>query len=151
MSILATAILSSIVLPVSVNAISVRSSDHNIFTTTILNIEATTQTGNQTTTDCGQSSVVNCSDPAVNCNSNTTNCDLVQEFGVPAINLFSGAFGLIAVISLIMGGINYTTSEGDPKKISRAKIRIRNTIFAVVFYLFLYAFLNFLVPGGIFK
>jgi hypothetical protein len=90
-----------------------------------------------------------CTDPAISCTSN--NCNLIDEYVVPTINLLSAAFGLIAVISLILGGINYTTSEGDPQKVSRAKLRIRNTIFAVVSFLFLYAFLNFLIPGGIFQ
>jgi hypothetical protein len=90
-----------------------------------------------------------CTDTAISCTSN--NCDLVQEYVVPTINLLSAAFGLVAVISLILGAINYITSEGDPQKVSRAKVRIRNTIFAIVSFMFLYAFLNFLVPGGIFQ
>jgi hypothetical protein len=90
-----------------------------------------------------------CTDPAISCTSN--NCNLEDEYVIPIINLLSASFGVIAVISLILGGINYTTSEGDPQKISRAKVRIRNTIIAVVAYMFLYAFLNFLIPGGIFQ
>lgn len=90
-----------------------------------------------------------CQDPAISCTSG--NCDLITEYLAPAINVFSASFAVIAVISLILGGINYTTSEGDPQKVARAKVRIRNTIFAVVAYMFLYAFLQFLVPGGIFK
>jgi hypothetical protein len=94
----------------------------------------------------GSSSI--CTDPATNCSS--SDCGLIQEFVTPAINLLAAAFGLIAVISIILGGFNYTTSEGDPQKVSKAKMRLRNTIFAIVSFLFLYAFLNFLIPGGIF-
>jgi hypothetical protein len=94
----------------------------------------------------GSSSV--CTDPATKCS--TSDCGLIQEFVTPTINLLAAAFGLIAVISIILGGINYTTSEGDPQKVSKAKVRLRNTIFAIVSFLFLYAFLNFLIPGGIF-
>ena len=90
-----------------------------------------------------------CQDPSISCSAD--NCDLISKYLGPAINVFSAAFAVIAVISLILGGINYTTSEGDPQKVARAKVRIRNTIFAVVAYIFLYAFLQFLVPGGIFK
>lgn len=91
----------------------------------------------------------NCSDSAISCTS--SNCNLIQEYVVPTINLLGASFGLIAVISLIFGAINYITSEGDPQKVSKAKLRIRNTIFAIVSFMFLYAFLNFLVPGGIIK
>jgi hypothetical protein len=93
----------------------------------------------------------NCADPAISCNSNSSHCNLIQEYVVPTINLLSVAFGLIAVISLLLGAINYITSEGDPQKVSRAKVRIRNTVFSIVAFMFLYAFLNFLIPGGIFK
>jgi len=90
-----------------------------------------------------------CKDTAIDCSS--SNCNLIQEYVVPTINLLSVAFGLIAVISLLLGAINYIASEGDPQKVSRAKMRIRNTIFSIVAFMFLYAFLNFLIPGGIFQ
>lgn len=79
------------------------------------------------------------------------NCDLIQLYLNPLIDLLSAAFGLIAVISLIMGGIEYSSSEGDPQKSSKAKNRIAKTIVAIVAYFFLYAFLQFIVPGGVFN
>jgi hypothetical protein len=87
-------------------------------------------------------------DPGATCNRD--GCDLVKKYVNPGINLLSIIFGLIAVISIILGGINYATSEDDPQKVSRAKDRIAKTVFAVVAYFFLYAFLQFLIPGGIF-
>lgn len=87
-------------------------------------------------------------DPAVYCNADK--CDFVAKYVNPAIKLFSLSFGLIAVISIILGGINYSTSEGDPQKAASAKSRITNTIIAIFAYLFLYAFLQFLIPGGAF-
>jgi hypothetical protein len=112
--------------------------------------------GGSCTTSCAEAQDSKCTDPAISqplpgCASSNSNCNLIQEYVVPTINLLGAAFGLVAVISLIMGGINYTTSEGDPQKVSRAKIRIRNTIFSIVAFLFLYAFLNFLIPGGVIK
>jgi hypothetical protein len=89
------------------------------------------------------------SDSSVTCNG--SQCDLVSKYVNPAIGLLSVVFGLLAVISLILGGINFATSEGDPQKASKAKQRIFNTVVAVVAYVFLYSFLQFLVPGGIFN
>ena len=80
----------------------------------------------------------------------SSNCDLIKLYINPAINMLTVAFAIIVVISLIIGGINYTTSEGDPQKVSRAKNRIFNTIFALIAYIFLYSFLQFLIPGGAF-
>jgi hypothetical protein len=87
-------------------------------------------------------------DPAVKCTKD--NCDLIAKYVNPAIDLFSLSFGLIAVISIIFGAIQYSASQGDPQKTAAAKSRISNTILALVAYLFLYAFLQFIIPGGAF-
>jgi len=84
--------------------------------------------------------------PALACSR--SNCDLVATYVNPLINLLSVVFGLIAVASIIMGGIQFSASEGDPQKASRAKNRISNTIVAIFAYALLYGFLEFLVPGG---
>lgn len=92
-------------------------------------------------------------DPAANPNAKCTkdNCDFIKKYINPFINLLSISFGLIAVISIIYGGIQYSASGGDPQKVTQAKQRIVKTIIAVLAYFFLYAFLQFIVPGGIFK
>lgn len=113
-------------------------------------INVTAQGGSNqpnSTTDC--TSGVCSSDPAIACASN--NCDLIKKYVDPAINLLSLAFGVIAAISIVMGGMQYSASTGDPQKISAAKSRITNTMIAIVAYIFLYSFLQFLVPGGIFN
>jgi hypothetical protein len=88
-------------------------------------------------------------DPNADCSKH--GCDFVDKYINPSINLLSLTFGLIAVISLIQAGIQYIMSTGDPQKTSQAKSRITNTIIAVIAYLFLYSFLQFLVPGGLFN
>jgi len=105
--------------------------------------------GSATASGCTQST----SDPAATCstNGNGGTCDLVQKYVNPAIDLLSVIFGLLAVISLILAGINYATSEGDPQKASKAKRRIANTVIGIVAYMFLYAFLQFIIPGGAFR
>jgi hypothetical protein len=90
------------------------------------------------------------SPPPSSASCNSSGCDLITEYLQPAINLLAGVVGIIVVISLIMGGIEYSTSEGDPQKSAKAKRRIANTLFALIAFFFLYAFLQFLVPGGIF-
>lgn len=95
------------------------------------------------------SSVDPAADPNADCENNK--CDFIKKYVNPGIQLFSAAFGLIAVISIIMGGIQYTASAGDPQKVTAAKKRILNTIVAIVAYFFLYGFLQFLVPGGLFN
>lgn len=66
------------------------------------------------------------------------------------INVLSGLVGIIVVISIILGGIQYTASSGDPQKIAAAKRRILNALVAFFAFIFMYAFLQYLIPGGIF-
>jgi len=75
--------------------------------------------------------------------------DFIDKYINPFILLFSGLVGVFAVISIIMGGIQYAASADDPGAVSKAKQRIFNTIIGLVGYLFLFAFLNYLIPGGI--
>ncbi len=67
-----------------------------------------------------------------------------------AINALSALVGIVIVISIIMGGIQYAASGGDPQKVSAGKERILNAIVAFFVFIFLYAFLQYIVPGGVF-
>lgn len=67
-----------------------------------------------------------------------------------AINLLSGLVGVIVVIMVIIGGIQYMTAGGNPQAVATAKKRITNAILAIVALLFMYSFLQWLIPGGIF-
>ncbi len=79
-----------------------------------------------------------------------TNCDLVKNYLNPAIQLVSAMVGIAITISIVIGGIQYGSSAGDPQAVAAAKARIRNAIIALLSFLFLYALLNFLIPGGLF-
>jgi hypothetical protein len=81
---------------------------------------------------------------------NESGCNLSATYIQPVLDLLSGLVGVVVVISLILGGIQYSASEGDPQKSAKAKNRIAKTIFALFAYFFLFAFLQFLIPGGLF-
>jgi hypothetical protein len=91
------------------------------------------------------------SDPALNNTKCPTvaKCDLVQGYINPFINFLAALVGVAVVISIVIGGIQYSSSGGDPAKAAAAKNRIRNAIVALVAFFFLYALLNFLIPGGL--
>ena len=65
-----------------------------------------------------------------------------------ALNILTGMIGLLAVIGIILSGIQYTTSAGDVAKTTKAKRRIFEIVLGVIAYLVLYAILQFLIPGG---
>jgi len=65
-------------------------------------------------------------------------------------NVLSGVVGIVIVIMIAVGGLQYSMARDDPQAVNVAKTRIKNAIFALVIYLFGFAFLQYLVPGGIF-
>ncbi len=65
------------------------------------------------------------------------------------LKLLAGAVGLIIVLMLIIAGIQYMTSAGDPSMVKKAKERIINAITALVLFVTAYAIINFIIPGGV--
>lgn len=80
-----------------------------------------------------------------------TRCDLTKVYVVPLINIMAALVGIIVTGSIIYGGIQYASSADDPQKVSQAKSRITNSLIALASFFFLYAFIQWLIPGGIFK
>jgi len=99
--------------------------------------------------------VQNCTDPAVGNTSCTdtdptkTSCGLLTQYVQPFINFLSALVGVAVTISIVIGGIQYGSSAGDSAKVSAAKNRIRNSIIALLAFIFLYTLLNFAIPGGL--
>lgn len=77
------------------------------------------------------------------------NCGIVYYI-VTFTNILSAVVGIVIVVMIAVGGIQYTTARDDPQAVSAAKHRIQNAVLALVFYLFGFAFLQYLIPGGIF-
>ncbi len=91
----------------------------------------------------GGTSIPTCGSPGDKCDN------FIDKYINPFIVLLSGLVGVAAVISIIVAGIQYSSSADDPATVSKAKQRIFNTIIGLVAYIFLFAFLNYLIPGGI--
>ena len=88
--------------------------------------------------------------------SNTVNFETdpdaqkIQGYLQDGINLLTGLAGLAITASVIIGGIQYSTSGGNPQAASAAKKRISNAFLALLALVFLYTFLQWIVPGGVF-
>jgi hypothetical protein len=66
------------------------------------------------------------------------------------INFGAAGVGLIVVIMMIIGGLQYSLSRDNPQAVQAAKAKITNAVIAMVSFIFVYAFLQWIVPGGIF-
>lgn len=61
------------------------------------------------------------------------------------INLLLFVLGIIAVIMIVVGGIRYTTSDGDPGKTKSARDTILYSVVGLVVAMLAYAIVNFVV------
>lgn len=97
-----------------------------------------------------------CTDSALtaaqNCPSGSTALECTEiytEFIKPLIQFLAIGVGVIVVIVIIIGGIQYATSAGNPQATAAAQKRIFGAILALVAFALLYALLNWVVPGGL--
>jgi hypothetical protein len=99
-------------------------------------------------------SIPGAQDPATNFDSSPctdpSNCNIVTDYVNPFINKFLAPMAILAVIiGVIWGSVEYTTSGGDPQRVASAKAHIQKALIGLVSFMFLYALLNWLMPGGL--
>ncbi|HUP26586.1 MAG TPA: hypothetical protein VM124_03010 [Candidatus Limnocylindrales bacterium] len=79
---------------------------------------------------------------------NQSNCGIIKYL-VLFIKFLSAIVGVVIVASIIIGGITYSASKDDPGATAAAKKRIANAILALGLYVFMFALLQYLIPGGV--
>ncbi|MDF2461227.1 MAG: hypothetical protein K0S68_630 [Candidatus Saccharibacteria bacterium] len=82
-------------------------------------------------------------------NNSSANGGAIVNYLKTILKLLGGAIGLFIILMLIIAGIGYITSFGDPTQIKNSKGRVVNALTALLLYLMMFALLQFLVPGGI--
>ena len=63
------------------------------------------------------------------------------------INVVLGVLGIVAVVIIILGGVQYTTSAGDPGKVKKAKDTILYGIVGLIVALLAFAIVNFVLSS----
>lgn len=66
------------------------------------------------------------------------------------IRFLSIGAGLVVIASVIVAGIQYTTSRGDPQATAKAMGRIRDALIGLLIYIFIFAILNWVIPAAVF-
>lgn len=66
------------------------------------------------------------------------------------VNFLSIGVGIIVIIMIIVGGIQYSLAGDSADATGKAKTRITNALIALFAYLFIFAFLQWIIPGGLF-
>ena len=57
--------------------------------------------------------------------------------------------GIAAVGSIVFAGILYITARDNVVQVSKAKTMIMNTVIGIIAYILMWAFLEWIIPGGV--
>ncbi len=71
--------------------------------------------------------------------------DNVQDFVKNTVNVALMVLGMVAVIMIVIGGIRYTTSNGDSSSMKGAKDTILYAVVGLVIAILAYAIVNFVL------
>jgi hypothetical protein len=66
------------------------------------------------------------------------------------LKVVSGLAGIATVGGFVWGGILYITARANASQTEKAKMVMVNSVIGLLMFIFMYAILQFLVPGGIF-
>lgn len=78
------------------------------------------------------------------------NLSPIVDIAFAIFRFLSAGVGLVVIGSIIVAGIQYSASRGDPQATTASIKRISNSLIALLIYIFMFAIANFLVPGGMF-
>jgi hypothetical protein len=95
---------------------------------------------------CGDSSVPEYVRQAHGCSGAYTE-DTMSTVIVSILNAVIGVAGIVAVIFIIIGGINYMTSGGDSTKVEKGKKTIIYALIGLVICALAFAIVNWVVAG----
>ncbi len=76
-------------------------------------------------------------------------CDIVSQYVNPVITALTIIVVLAAVISIVIGGIQYSASADQPAEQASARKRIIGAVIALLCFSFLWTFLQWVIPGGL--
>jgi hypothetical protein len=101
---------------------------------------------------CQATDKAQCIDPntdaAATADCTKDNCDIIAKYINPFMRLLGIVAGLAVTVGIIWGGIEYSSSAGDPQKSASGKKHIVVAVIGLLVYFFLYAALKFLMPAG---
>ena len=66
-------------------------------------------------------------------------------------NFLAIGVGVVVTGGIVFGGIQYITANGNSSKTQQGVTVIVNSVIGLFLFIFMYALLNFIVPGGLFR
>lgn len=86
---------------------------------------------------------------------NSTSSTEIKDSGIwklllTVINILTAGVGVAAVAGIVYGSILYASAADSSEQVKKAISIIVNVVVGLLAYAFMYAFLNFIIPGGLF-
>lgn len=94
---------------------------------------------------------LNCGAELIDCDQedlNAENCGIVR-YMIILINMLTAVAGMAIIGSVMIGGFEYMTAQDNSGQVQSARKRIIWAIVALGMLIFMYAFLEWLVPGDL--
>lgn len=66
------------------------------------------------------------------------------------VNILTAGVGVLALGGVVYGGVLYASAGGNPEQVKKARMILFNVSIGVVAFAGMWAFLNFIIPGGAF-
>lgn len=79
-------------------------------------------------------------------NSTNATTDLQSSIG-SILSVVYTVIGIVAVVMIILGGVNYAMSQGDPGKVKKGKDTIMYGIIGLIIVLLAFAITNFVLTN----
>lgn len=67
------------------------------------------------------------------------------------VDVLAAGVGVVVVGVIILGGIQYSLAGDNPSALTAARQRMMNGLIALLVYAFIFSFLQWIVPGGVFN
>ncbi len=78
------------------------------------------------------------------------NCGIIKYIYI-FTNALSAMVGIVIIAMLVFAGIEWSTAGSDPQRVNAARGKIVNAVLALIVFIFAFALLQWLIPGGLFK
>ena len=101
--------------------------------------------------ECSSTDICTCPDvpaevrAASGCTGTGADVNPLDKTIINILNGIIAAVGLVALVFIVIGGINYTTSAGDAQKVKKAKDTILYACIGLIICALSYAIVNFVI------
>jgi len=85
-----------------------------------------------------------------NCKTNEAGNLSITSVLLTVINFLAIGVGIAVVGGIVYGAVRYITSDGNAAQAQQGISIIVNSVIGLLLFIFMYAIINFLVPGGLF-